>query len=541
MALVRSNFLILGSGVAGLKTALNAARFGTVTVITKKEDFESNTNYAQGGIATVLDTKGDSFDNHIRDTLQVGAGLCHPDSVSLIVTRGPREIEELIRLGWNSPARMTAASNWAEGGHSRRRIVHAKDLTGARSNAACSTTPVTTPTSACSNITFPWISFSMKTAAAGAPGSGTSQRTMHLCLAGVTILATGGCGLVYLHSTNPSIATGDGVAMAFARARASPTWNSSSSTPAPSTRPAAASRPFSFPRPCGGGRHSAHPRRHGVHGEIPPAQRLGPRDVVARAIDYEMKNRGDKCCFLDVTHIDQGFFHRRFPYISSNCEKAGLHLAKDWIPIVPPPTYIRRRAHQPYRRHRHRGTLLRGEAASTGVHGANRLASNSILEALVFSTLAAKPRKNGDTPRGTARLSETYPQKPNPGKLEAVRLVNCRHSIRCLMWDYVGIVRANSRLQQARKRLEVLTEEIDSYFQAGHINDQLLELRNLAQTAELIILSALQRGKPRPALQPRLPQLGKRSKTPFSRNNRTALRESVPIPRPRGDRLGSNR
>ncbi len=542
MALVRSNFLILGSGVAGLKTALNAARFGTVTVITKKEDFESNTNYAQGGIATVLDTKGDSFDNHIRDTLQAGAGLCHPDSVSLIVTRGPREIEELIRLG----VEFTRADDGSlelgrEGGHSRRRIVHAKDLTGREVERCLLHNARNHP-----NIRLFEHHFSVDLVLDenrrcwGAWVWDESQRTMHLCLAGVTILATGGCGLVYLHSTNPSIATGDGVAMAFRAGARIANMEFIQFHPTSLYAPGGNQQTFLISEAVRGEGAILRTRDGTAFMEkYHPLKDLAPRDVVARAIDYEMKNRGDKCCFLDVTHIDQDFFHRRFPYISSNCEKAGLHLAKDWIPIVPAAHYMcggvltsltGATAIE--------GLFCVGEAASTGVHGANRLASNSILEALVFSTLAAETAQERGYPREEPpRLSETYPQKPNPGKLEAVRLVNCRHSIRCLMWDYVGIVRANSRLQQARKRLEVLTEEIDSYFQAGHINDQLLELRNLAQTAELIILSALQRKESR-GLHYNLdyPQLRETLEdTILQKQPDGSLRiESVPIPQAQG-------
>jgi len=502
MGVLRSQFLILGSGVAGLKTALSAARFGTVTVITKKEDFESNTNYAQGGIASVLDTQSDSFESHIRDTLQAGAGLCHPDAVSLIVTRGPREIEDLIRLGVEFTRTEDGRLELArEGGHSRRRIVHAKDLTGREVERCLLHNARTHP-----NIQLIEHHFSVDLVLDenrrcwGAWVWDESRREMHLCLAGSTILATGGCGLVYLHSTNPPIATGDGVAMAFRAGARIANMEFIQFHPTSLYMPGGSHQTFLISEAVRGEGAILRTRDGTAFMEkYHPLKDLAPRDIVARAIDSEMKNRGDKCCYLDVTHINQDFFHRRFPNISSHCEKAGLNLAKDWIPIVPAAHYMcggvitglnGATAIE--------GLFCVGEAACTGVHGANRLASNSILEALVFSTLAAETAHQQGYPyQEPPRLPEIYPLKPHPGQLEAVRLVNCRQAIRSLMWDYVGIIRTNDRLQQARKRLGVLIEEIDSYFQAGHINEQLLELRNLAQTAELIILSALQRKESR--------------------------------------------
>ncbi|MGC9329751.1 MAG: L-aspartate oxidase, partial [Candidatus Hinthialibacter sp.] len=226
---------------------------------------------------------------------------------------------------------------------------------------------------------------------------------------------------------------------------------------------------------------------------------LAPRDIVARAIDHELKKRGESCCYLDVTHIDQQFFHKRFPFISHVCEDHGLNLAKDWIPVVPAAHYMCGGVMTDLAGATSiAGLYSIGETACTGVHGANRLASNSILEALVFSKQSIKDSWEKKYPliEPPSVLEKEWIKKPI-GELEGVRIVNLRQTLRGLMWDYVGIVRSNSRLMQAKKRLDILKEEIDSFYHDGHISTQLLELRNLAQTAELILLCTLQRKESR--------------------------------------------
>lgn len=500
MAVFRSNFLIIGSGVAGLKTALEAARYGTVNLVTKKDDFESNTNYAQGGIATVLD-ENDSFDAHIRDTHEAGAGLCHPDSVKLIVTHGPDAIRELMEIGVEFTRSQDGRLELGrEGGHSARRIVHAQDLTGREVEKA-----LLKRVRENSRIHVDEYYFAIdlilddNRRCWGAWVWDAREKQVHQYLAGVTIIATGGCGLVYRHSTNPPIATGDGVAMAFRAGAEIANMEFIQFHPTALYCPDD-KRPYLISEAVRGERGIIRASGGDAFMErYHPLKELAPRDIVARAIDNEMKKRGEACCYLDVTHIDQEFFHKRFPFITQICQQHGLNLAKDWIPIVPAAHYmcggvitgLEGATTLP-------GLFAVGETACTGVHGANRLASNSILEALVFSKISVKeasergfPQAEPPSPLERAWERETLTEP------EAVRLVNLRQSLRGLMWDYVGIVRSNARLAQAKKRLDVLKEEIDSIHETGHINSKFLELRNLAQTAELILLCTLQRRESR--------------------------------------------
>lgn len=500
MTVFRSDFLIIGSGVAGLKTALEAANHGSVNLVTKKEDFESNTNYAQGGIASVLD-RNDSFDAHIVDTQTAGAGLCHPDAVKLIVTLGPPAIQELMEIGVEFTRNQDGSLELGrEGGHSARRIVHAQDLTGrevekallnqVRNNAAI-------------HVDEFYFAIDLilddHQRCWGAWVWDAREGTVHPYLAGVTILATGGCGLVYRHSTNPPIATGDGVAMAFRAGARIANMEFIQFHPTALYHPDD-KQPFLISEAVRGERAILRASDGTAFMEkYHPLKELAPRDIVARAIDSEMKSRGEACCYLDVTHIDQEFFHKRFPFISRICEEHGINLAKDWIPVVPAAHYMCGGVMTDLKSATSiAGLYAVGETSCAGVHGANRLASNSILEALVFSKLSVKDA-----------CERGYPQTKPPSDLEcewgkkpvtepeAVRLVNLRQSLRGLMWDYVGIVRSNARLIQAQKRLDVLKEEIDSFYEAGHINTKLLVLRNLSLTAELILRCTLQRQESR--------------------------------------------
>ncbi|MBN2328795.1 MAG: L-aspartate oxidase [Candidatus Omnitrophica bacterium] len=496
----RSNFVIIGSGVAGLKTALEAAELGDVQLITKKEDFESNTNYAQGGIATVLDPN-DTFDSHILDTHEAGAGLCHRDSVDLIVTHGPDAIKELIEIGVEFTREQDGRLELGrEGGHSARRIVHAQDLTGREVEKALLQNVRDHPRIQVHEFYFAIdLILDENRRCWGVWAWDAHDEKVHQFLAGATILATGGCGLVYRHSTNPSIATGDGVSMAFRAGAKIANMEFIQFHPTALYNPED-KRPYLISEAVRGerailraGDGTAFMKNYHK------LKDLAPRDIVARAIDNEMKTRGESCCYLDVTHIDQQFFHKRFPFISHICEDHGLNLAKDWIPVVPAAHYMCGGVVTDLKGATSiAGLYSIGETACTGVHGANRLASNSILEALVFSKQSVGESWNKGFPQTDppAALEKEWVKKPLE-ELEGVRIVNLRQTLRGLMWDYVGIVRSNSRLEQAKKRLDILKEEIDSIYESGHINTQLLELRNLAQTAELILLCTLQRKESR--------------------------------------------
>ena len=500
MNVFHSDFLIVGSGVAGLKTALKAAEHGSVRLVTKKEDFESNTNYAQGGIASVLD-QNDTFDSHISDTHLAGAGLCHPDSVNLIVTQGPEAIKELIEFGVEFTRTQDGSLELGrEGGHSTRRIVHAQDLTGREVEKALLKKVRSHPGIQVEEF-FLAVDLILDDDRRcwGAWVWDAKHEELHQYLAGVTILTSGGNGLVYRHSTNPPIATGDGVAMAYRAGARISNMEFVQFHPTALYDPED-QQPYLISEAVRG--ESAILRTKDGEAFMEKYHKLkdlAPRDIVARAIDKEMKTSGEPCCYLDVTHIDQEFFHRRFPFISETCENHGVNLAKDWIPIVPAAHYmcggvvtdIKGATMLP-------GLFALGETSCTGVHGANRLASNSILEALVFSIQAVEQ----SVAQGYHKQKPpVFPQEKLKNipteELQTVRIVNLRQTLRSLMWDYVGIVRSNEMLNQAKKRLSVLKDEIDSFYEAGHINLQIIELRNLAQVAELIVCSTLQRKESR--------------------------------------------
>ncbi len=500
MSAFHSHFMVIGTGVAGLKTALEATRYGTVNVITKKQDFESNTNYAQGGIASVLD-QNDTFDSHVQDTLKAGANLCHRKSVELIVTNGPEAIEELISIGVDFTRDGEGTLELGrEGGHTRRRIVHSKDLTGREVEKSLLAEVKNHPKIDVYEFHYAVDLIQDDSGRCwGAWVWDEREKVIIQFLAGVTILSTGGCGLVYRHTTNPPIATADGVAMAF-RAGANVANMEFIQFHPTAFHAEEEERPFLISEAVRGeGAIIRAGNGDAFMEKYHELKDLAPRDIVARAIDNEMIERGEPCCFLDVSHIDQDFFHDRFPFISNYCEEHGVDLAKSMIPIVPAAHYSCGGVQTDLSAATNiEGLFCVGESACTGVHGANRLASNSILEALVFSKRSImKAVELGYPDQKPSGLDETWRDQFSSKKLEAIRLVNCRRTLQELMWDYVGIVRSNDRLEKAVKRLDVLKEEIDSYVKEGYIDTPLLELRNLALAAELIIHCAIQRKESR--------------------------------------------
>lgn len=496
-----SDILVIGSGVAGLHTALNAVKLGRVNLVTKKDDFESNTNYAQGGIATVLD-QHDSFDSHIRDTLEAGAGLCHLDAVELIVTHGPEAIENLINCG----VEFTRSGDGElelgrEGGHSYRRIVHAKDLTGREVERA-----LLNQVRALEDVAIHQYHFAVDLILDdngrcwGAWVWDEDKNQAIPFLAGVTIMCSGGCGLVYQHSTNPPIATGDGVAMGFRAGAPVANMEFIQFHPTAFYSPGMNEASFLISEAVRG--EGAILRRadgDAFMERYHPLKDLAPRDIVARAIDAETKQSGDPCCYLDVSHIEYDFFQQHFPNITAYCESQGVKLPFDSIPVIPAAHYmcggvlsdLNGATSLP-------GFYVIGETACTGVHGANRLASNSILEALIFSGRAMVDVKEKALMQAPPSNLPLEWNKPKPtAKIESILFVNCRQTLSKLMWDYVGIVRSDERMHLAHKRIKVLKEEIDGYFESGYINRQVLELRNLVQTADLIIHCAWQRKESR--------------------------------------------
>jgi L-aspartate oxidase len=512
------DFLVLGSGIAGLSFALKLAPRGRVAIVTKKNRAESNTNYAQGGIASVTG-KDDSFELHVRDTLAAGAGLCKENVVRTIVEEGPARIRELIDLGMKFSESENRAEDGSheldlgrEGGHSRRRILHAKDMTGHEIESALLNAVARQPNI---EIFEDHLAIDLITSAKleKAKSGKRKAEIQNRCLgayvfdkkgnrvwaftAPVTLLATGGCGKVYLYTTNPDIATGDGVAMAYRAGAGIANMEFVQFHPTCLYHPQAKSFLISEAvRGEGGVLKNLDGREFmdGVH----PMKSLAPRDVVARAIDSEMKKSGADHVLLDITHKPAPFIIERFPNIYQTCLRHGIDITKEPIPVVPAAHYQCGGAVTNVNGETDiAGLYAVGEAACTGLHGANRLASNSLLEALVCAHRAAEKAIRYQ-PSAVSNVS--IPLWQSGDATNADELVVVSHNwdeIRRLMWDYVGIVRTNKRLARAQNRLANLQQEIHEYYWNFIVTSDLLELRNIATVAELIVRCAQQRPESR--------------------------------------------
>lgn len=496
------DFLVLGSGIAGLSFALKIAPHGRVAIVTKKDRAESNTNYAQGGIASVT-SKEDSFELHVRDTLTAGAGLCKESVVRTIVEEGPERIQELIELGMKFSEREAPDEDGGkeldlgrEGGHSKRRILHAKDVTGREIERALLNAAARQP-----NIQIFENHFAIDLIASQKLGLAGANHCLGAYvfdkkgnrvwafIAPVTLLATGGCGKVYLYTTNPDIATGDGVAMAYRAGATIANLEFVQFHPTCLYHPQAKSFLISEAVRGEGGILKTLEGAEFMDA-YHPLKSLAPRDIVARAIDSEMKKSGAEHVWLDITHRPAQFIIERFPNIYQTCLRYGMDITKEPIPVVPAAHYqcggvvtnvdgetdIA-------------GLYAVGEAACTGLHGANRLASNSLLEALVCGHRAAAkalatPHRSPTTQIPLWQSGKAH----NPDELVVVS--HNWDEIRRLMWDYVGIVRTNKRLERAAKRIANLQEEIREYYWNFIVTSDLLELRNIATVAELIVRCA---------------------------------------------------
>ncbi len=507
----RFDFLVLGSGIAGLSYALKVARLGTVGIITKKERAESNTNYAQGGVAAVM-SQLDSFDLHIQDTLSTGGGLSHRDAVEILVRDAPEHMRELIALGVEFTRKNSGELDLGrEGGHSMNRIVHAHDLTGREIERALVAQIASHPHIRVfeNHIGIELLTEHHSTERLvidkkdihcwGAYALDEKSNLVDTFLAKVTLLATGGCGHVYLHTTNPPIATGDGIAMAY-RAGAKianmefiqfhPTTLYNSGSPSFLISEAVRGHGGILKTKDGNEFMQKYDER----------KSLAPRDVVAQAIDNELKRRGEDYVLLDVRHLDSRDVMTHFPHISKTCfEKYKLDITKEPIPVVPAAHYsCGGVVTDTFGRTMIHGLYASGEVSMTGVHGANRLASNSLLEGLVFSNRAAD-----DAERFLKSYSSSTPQMKDwddSGTFnseEWVLISHNRKEIQQIMWDYVGIVRSNLRLERALRRLELINNETEAFYKKTKVSEGLIELRNLAQVAMLIVQCAMKRRESR--------------------------------------------
>jgi L-aspartate oxidase len=503
------DYLVLGSGIAGLFFALKVAPHGRVVVITKKTSAESNTNYAQGGIAAVT-SKEDSFELHVRDTLQAGAGLCREAVVRMIVSEGPARIAELIELGTQFSDREIPQSGGAreldlgkEGGHSKRRILHAKDITGREIERALLNAAATRPNIeilenhvAIDLITTRKLGGHGPNRCLGAHVLNNATGQVETFVAGHTALATGGCGKVYLYTTNPDIATGDGVAMAYRAGAPVANMEFIQFHPTCLYHPKAKSFLVSEAVRGEGGvlvSVAGGPFMDQHH----PLKSLAPRDIVARAIDSEMKRTGADYVLLDITHKPARFTMQRFPNIYQTCLQYGLDITKEPIPVVPAAHYQCGGVVTDVDGATEIGGLYAiGEVACTGLHGANRLASNSLLEAVVMAHRAARHMREHPLPPPTPDVPSWQAGQATNAD-EMVVVAHNWDEIRRTMWDYVGIVRTTKRLQRALKRIVNLQEEIQEYYWDFLVTRDLLELRNIATVAELIVRCALMRPESR--------------------------------------------
>jgi L-aspartate oxidase len=497
--------LIIGSGLAGMSAALHLAPSCRVALVTKHELLDGASSWAQGGIAAVMEGS-DSVEDHIRDTHVAGAGLCHDDAVRFVVERGRHAVDWLVAQGvpfTRDDANQDELHLTREGGHSHRRIVHAADATGSAVQKTLVGQVKTHP-----NIdVLEWhiaidLISSRKLDEARGPNRVWGAYALDIKGGGVktigarhTVLASGGAGKVYLYTTNPDIATGDGVAMGWRAGAAVANMEFIQFHPTCLFHPHAKSFLISEAVRGEGGLLKLPDGERFMPKHDPRAE-LAPRDIVARAIDFEIKKHGIDCVFLDITHKGPDFIRAHFPTIYARCLEFGIDITKDAIPVVPAAHYTCGGLVTDLQgRTAVNGLYALGEVASTGLHGANRLASNSLLECLVFSESAAADILA--QPRAEVPKLPAWDESRVTDADEEVIIAHNWDELRRTMWNYVGIVRTTKRLERARHRIQLLQEEIEEFYANFRVTNDLIELRNLVLTAELIVRSAAARKESR--------------------------------------------
>ncbi|MEY2597801.1 MAG: L-aspartate oxidase [Verrucomicrobiota bacterium] len=510
----RYDYVVIGSGIAGLSFALKAAAHGEVALITKGERSESNTAYAQGGIACVTSAE-DSFELHVQDTLVAGAGLSDEAVARTIVSEGPARVRELVALGVQFDGRFTADSDLCkepdltqEGGHSKRRILHARDLTGREIERALVAALEEHPRIhvlehhfAIDLITLSKLGFASEDRVLGVYVLNQKTGEVQTIRSERVVLATGGCGKVYLYTTNPDVATGDGVAMAWRAGARIANMEFIQFHPTCLYHPRA--RSFLISEAVRGeGARLVDEKGRPFMQRYDAREELAPRDIVARAIDAEMKRTGARCMYLDITHQSPEFIRERFPTIHETCLSFGIDITRERIPVVPAAHYQCGGVWTDVDGQTSiRGLYAIGEVACTGLHGANRLASNSLLEAVATAHRCHEvilQARQSDPLNGRNNLP--LPEWTSGDAQDLDELVVIYHNwdeVRRLMWDYVGIVRTTKRLQRAATRLRNLEREIQEFYWNFKVNTDLLELRNLCTVASLIVDSALLRRESR--------------------------------------------
>jgi L-aspartate oxidase len=510
---VKTDFLVLGSGIAGLIFALEASKYGNVVIVTKKNKAESNTNYAQGGIASVFG-KDDNYACHVQDTLISGAGLCHKDAVELLVKEGPERVKELMDLGAHFTTKNGSLDLGREGGHSKYRIVHSKDFTGREVERALlekisqnrkitllenhiaidliternfKSHPETTQAYLENPVKNCW----------GAYVFNSDSRKVIKIVSKISVLATGGLGQVYPHTTNPKIATGDGIALGF-RAGAK-IGNLEFIQFHPTTLYLPGANSFLISEAIRGFGAILKTKDGKTFMEKYDERGcLATRDIVARAIDKELKIRGDDFVYLDVSHKSAESIKENFPSIYEKCLSLGLDITKEPIPVVPAAhfscggivTNLEGETNI-------NGLYASGEVSMTGVHGANRLASNSLLEALVYSHISAISAGNKLATIGVHPEILDWDESGTFNNEEWILISHNRKEIQSIMDDYVGIVRSDLRLERALRRVNLIYSEVEEFYKKTKVNYEVIELRNLCLIAKLIIISGLNRKESR--------------------------------------------
>jgi L-aspartate oxidase len=516
---IKTDFLIIGSGVAGLTFALKVADHGSVAIVTKKGVMDTNTAQAQGGIASVFG-KLDSFDLHIRDTLVAGDGLCNREVVEMVVRNGPERIHELIDMGvrFNLAERERDTGEeptldlGREGGHSEKRIIHAEDMTGRELERVLvdhvrrhKNIKLYENHIAIDLITYSTrmkrgqITTTHEDVCCGAYVLDREANQVKTFGAEITLLATGGSGKVYLYTSNPDIAAGDGIAMAYRAGATAANLEFVQFHPTCLYHPDA--KNFLISEAVRGeGATLIDSEGNAFMGKYDPLRDLACRDVVARAIDRELKKSGDDSVFLDISHKDSEFIKRRFPNLYKECLSFGIDMTKEPIPVVPAAHYMCGGVVTDiFGRTDIKKLYAVGETACTGLHGANRLASNSLIEALVYAHQAAKQavvEMNTSDFKFTPELF-LWDEVGTSDSDELIMVSHNWDEIRRLMWNYVGIVRSNKRLERAWRRIEIIQKEIQEYYWNFKVTPDLIELRNLTMVAELIVRCAMHRKESR--------------------------------------------
>ncbi len=513
MATYPPKVLIIGSGIAGLSAALHFSEFSDVTLLAKTSLDEGNTRYAQGGIAAVW-AKNDSFAEHKKDTLEAGAGLCRESTVDACVQEGPDRIKELIEWGVEFTRDTDHPSDYdlhIEGGHHQRRILHSHDFTGLAIEEA-----LIQKVRSHAKITVMENYMAIDLIMEGKLRTLTAASGLGRCLgayilniatneiapmaADLTVLASGGAGKVYLYTSNPDVATGDGIAMAYRAGARIANMEFMQFHPTCLYHPHA--KNFLITEALRG--EGGILRNLEGRDFMPDYHEMGslaPRYVVSQSIDIELKRTGAAHVWLDITHIKPEEFAEKFPQVHSMCKKFGINAPREFIPVVPAAHYMCGGILvDEFAQTSIEGLVAIGETACTGLHGANRLASNSLLEGIVFSKRAALQAKNTLTSHVAPHAPKSLPAWEFGRAVdmeEQIDIVATWREIRTLMWNYVGIVRSNRRLNRARERLALLRHEVNEDYWKFKVNRDLIELRNLLTVAELIVESALRRKESR--------------------------------------------